>query len=384
MNRILLIKLSALGDVMQTLPTLEALRAAHPRAEITWLVEEAAAPILARHPALERVLTVRRQTWLQAAHSRRLRPAVWEEFSQVLRSLRQKPFDVVIDLQGLLKSALWTWLARSPRKIGFAGTRELSYLALSERLPAYDADEHAVRRYLRLAAHLGAATTPIRWRLAVSPGAGARFRELWTGTGGPLMILHPGTRWPSKHWPPGSFAELADALVQIRQARVVFTGSVADRPLLARIRAAMREEAIDLSGATGLEDLARLFFHADAAVTTDTGPMHLAAAVGTPVAAIFGPTAPWRTGPFGPQHRVVRTGAACSPCRRRQCPDPVCLSDLPVEAVLAATLAVLDQDPQLHRRTRSRQVVRGQEVDILEHQGAAPEMDWRLRRSWRG
>lgn len=349
-NRLLLIKLSALGDVIQTLPTLEALREAFPTAEITWLVEEAAAPLLQYHPALDTLLISRRQAWLRAARTWRQWPVVWSEVRQLLMELRRRPFTAVVDLQGLGKSALWTWLARSPRKLGFAGTREYSYLALNERLPPYDPDEHAVRRYLRLAQHLGATSPNLRFRVALPLGAGDQLQEIWQEAAGPVIVLHPGTRWPSKQWPTMSLARLADALARDFQARVVFTGSRGDKPLIAQCQAAMQTRALDLSGRTDLWDLTRLFFHVDAAVTTDTGPMHLAAAVGTPVVAVFGPTAPWRTGPCGRQHRVVYTGAPCSPCRQRQCPDPLCLSQLPMEAVLAAVRAVLQQDqPPRHR-----------------------------------
>ncbi len=366
-DRLLLIKLSALGDVIQTLPTLEALRAAFPTAEISWLVEEAAAPILQYHPALDYLWISRRQGWLRSARNWRQWPVVWAEVRQLLAALRRQPFTAVVDLQGLGKSALWTWLARSPRKIGFAGTREYSYLALNERLPPYDPDEHAARRYLRLAQHLGARSPILRFRLALPLGAGAQLQEIWQEAGGPVIVLHPGTRWPSKQWPPASFARLADALAQELKARIIFTGSQGDRSLIAQSQEAMQTRALDLSGRTNLWDLTRLLFQADAAVTTDTGPMHLAAAVGTPVVAVFGPTAPWRTGPCGRQHRVVRTGAPCSPCRQRQCPDPHCLSQLPVESVLAEVHAVLQQDPALRQRSCARQVVRGQEVEVIQH-----------------
>ena len=372
-TRILLIKLSALGDVIQTLPTLEALRTAFPMAEISWLAEEAAAPILSHHPALDTLLISRRSAWLAAARSWRTLPTAWRECRQLIRLLREAHYDIVLDLQGLLKSALWTMLARSPRKIGFAGTREYSYLALSERLPPYDLEEHAVRRYLRLAEYLGAAANPSRFRLALPVAAGQHLQALWTKPDGPLIVMHPGTRWPSKHWPAASFAALADALRQEYGAKIVFTGSAADQPLIARLRAAMQTPALDLSGQTDLHDLARLFYHADAAVTTDTGPMHLAAAVGTPVAAIFGPTAPWRTGPYGRQHQVIRRAAACSPCRQRHCPDPFCLTDLPVADVLTAVKTLLNQGPGLMQRSLHRQVIHGQEVDIIEHLATAPE-----------
>lgn len=364
--RILLIKLSALGDVIQTLPTLEAIRAALPQADITWLVEEATAPILELHPALDSLLVSRRRSWLAAGRRGSLHTA-WREFRQVVQVIRQRPFDLVIDLQGLLKSAFWTFLARSPRKIGFNRTREYSYLALSERLPPYDPDEHAVRRYLRVARYLGAAAEPTRFRLALPVGTGQNLHYLWSEKTGPLIVMHPGTRWPTKHWLPESFAALADALIHERQARVVFTGSPADRPLIARIRSGMSMSADDLSGRTVLKSLARLFYQADAAVTTDTGPMHLAAAVGTPVAAVFGPTAPWRTGPFGPQHRVIRTNVSCSPCFMRHCPDPKCLTGLGVTEVLAAVGEILDQGNSAPKPPLARREIHGQDCEIIDH-----------------
>ena len=365
--RILLIKLSALGDVIQTLPTLEAIRAAWPRAEITWLVEEAAAPILADHPALDTLLISRRRSWLAAWRQGEGRKAAWQEFHLLVRTLRRRPYDLVIDLQGLLKSAFWTSLARSPRKIGFDRTREYSYLALTERLPPYDPDEHAIRRYLRVAQHLGAVMEPVRFRLALTAGTGQDLEYLWTEKTGPLIVMHPGTRWPSKHWPPASFAALADALTRERQARVVFTGSPADRPLISHIRSLMQTRGHDLSGQTDLKSLARLFYHADAAVTTDTGPMHLAAAVGAPVAAVFGPTAPWRTGPFGRRHRVVRTALPCSPCFQRRCPAPDCLTGLGTAEVLVAVREILDQSSPGAKPSLPRQVIQGRSCEIIDH-----------------
>lgn len=365
-DRILLIKLSALGDVIQTLPTLEAIRRAYPQAEITWLVEEAAAPILEYHPALDSLLVSRRRAWLAAWRQGDNWKTAWQEFRRLTQSLR-RPFDIVIDVQGLLKSAVWTCLARSPRKIGFDRTREYSYLALNERLPPYDPDEHAVRRYLRVARHLGAAPGPARFRLALPAGTGMDLEYVWKDKTGPLVIMHPGTRWPTKHWAPEHFASLADALIQERQAQVVFTGSPADRALIARIREHMEMPAEDLSGRTGLKALARLFHQANAAVTTDTGPMHLAAAVGTPVAAVFGPTAPWRTGPFGPRHRVVRAALPCSPCFQRRCPAPDCLTKLGLDEVLAAVREILDQGSPGAKSPLRRQVIQGQVCEIIEH-----------------
>jgi len=156
----------------------------------------------------------------------------------------------------------------------------------------------------------------------------------------PLAVLHPGARWASKLWPPASWARLTEWF-HGQGFLVAVTGSAADRELVAGITAQCRAPRLNLAGATSLSQLAGILRKARLAVTTDTGAMHLAAALGTPVAALFGPTAPWRTGPFGDVHQVVRQGLSCSPCFKRQCPDPRCLSDLLPEMVEAACEKIL-------------------------------------------
>jgi heptosyltransferase I len=335
--RILLVKLSSFGDVLHALPTLEALRALYPLAHITWLVEAAYAPLLSGHPALDEV-------WVAP----RLRPAEFFSGSnpatlrRLLRQLSARPFDLVVDLQGLLKSAVWVALAKSPRKVGYNRTRELSYLPLTERVPPFDPEAHAVQRYLNLARYLGAPPTLPVFRLgldaevdisALIPGAAHK----------PLVVLHPGARWTSKLWPPASWARLAEWLSRDRGFCVALTGSAADRELVADIVRQSAAPLLNLAGSTSLAELAAVLRRARLAVTTDTGAMHLAAALGTKVVALFGPTAPWRTGPFGSGHLVVRLGLPCSPCFKRQCPAPRCLNELFPEMVRAACEKILSR-----------------------------------------
>jgi heptosyltransferase-1 len=331
--RILLVKLSSFGDVLHSLPTLEALREAYPRARVTWLVEAAYAPLLTGHPALDDVWVaprLRPHELLSGAN-----PAI---LRQLIRQLRSSRFDLVLDLQGLLKSAVWVALAQSPRKVGYDRTREFSYLALTERVPPFDPEAHAVRRYLNLAHYLGAPPAPARFRLGL---AAADLSGLIPGTAGrPLAVLHPGARWPSKLWPPASWSRLAEWLAR-QGLQVAITGSAADRELAAGIAAQSQAPVLNLAGSTSLAQLAGILRTARLAVTTDTGAMHLAAALGTPVAAVFGPTAPWRTGPFGEGHEVVRLELPCSPCFRRQCPEPRCLTDLTPGMVEAACEKIL-------------------------------------------
>ncbi len=324
--RILLVKLSSFGDVLHALPTLEALRAAFPEAHITWLVEAAYAPLLAGHPAMDEVWPVPRVRLSQKVGKDELLNLL-----RLMRRVRAARFDLVIDLQGLLKSAIWVALAKSFRKVGYDRTRELSYLALTERIPPYDPEAHAVWRYLNVARYLGAPPTLPRFRLGLTPA----LPEFLRSQDRPLVVLHPGARWPTKLWPGASWAHLGDWLIREKGLAVVITGSAADRNMAAQIIEHMHEKAWNLAGRTTLAQLAGVMQKARLAVTADTGPMHLAAALGTKVVAIFGPTAPGRTGPFGAGHRVVRLGLECSPCFQRLCPEPRCLLDLTPEAVQA-------------------------------------------------
>jgi heptosyltransferase-1 len=333
--RILLIKLSSLGDVIHTLPTLEALRSLYPQGHITWLVEDTNAPVLAGHPALDEVWPVARPRLGKGRFLENLQQAI-----RVARRLREEPFDLVIDLQGLLKSAFWVALARGKRKLGYDRTREFSYLALTDRLAPFDPEAHAVWRYLNLARHLGAPATPPRFRIGITqPDELRHLAPLKPGQ--PLAVLHPGARWPTKLWPAAHWARLAEWLARDRGFQVVITGSSGDQELAREIVALAEVPVLNLAGRTSLEELAALLQKAQVAVTTDTGPMHLACALGTPVVALFGPTAPWRTGPFGEGHAVVRLKIPCSPCFRRHCPDPRCLTELPVASAQEAVEKIL-------------------------------------------
>ena len=321
--------------MLHVLPTLGALRDLYPQGHLTWLVEAAYAPLLEGHPALDEVWRAPRLCPGQVFSG--ANPTL---IAGLVRHLRAHRFDVVLDLQGLLKSAVWVALARSARKVGYDRTREWSYRVLSERVPPFDREAHAVRRYLNLAHYLGAPVHPPRFRLGL--GAAANVSPLLPGgeTRG-LAVLHPGARWPSKLWPALSWARLGDWLSREHGLQVAITGSAADQKLSADILRQMQEPVIDLAGRTSLAELAAVLRWARLAVTTDTGAMHLAAALGTPVAALFGPTAPWRTGPCGAGHQVVRLDLDCSPCFKRRCRAPRCLTELAPEMAQAACEKIL-------------------------------------------
>src|SRR5512143_3212337 len=334
---ILFIKLSAIGDVVQTLPALEAIKRTYPDCNITWAVEEAAADILDGHPLISRLLVSRRKSW-----TRMLRNPLtfFQGLGGIIRffsELRSTSYDIAIDFQGLLKSGILVGLARAQRKIGFDRTRELSYLFLNERLPPYDIEKHALERYLDVARYLGAkdpspvCTLPIEREI---PRIKQRIEDLKLA-GRPLVVINPVARWKTKLWSERKFAELADRLISERNVVVIFTGSHEDTLVNERILAMMDQDAVNWAGETTLKELAALASFCTVFITTDTGPMHLAAATGTRVVALFGPTAPWRTGPFGPSHVAVRARLICSPCFKRTCHDNVsCMEEITVDEVM--------------------------------------------------
>lgn len=337
MKKILIIKLSAIGDVVQALPALEAIKRTFPASSITWVVEEAAAGILEGHPLIDTVLVSGRKSWVRLLeHPRTFREGILKivAFFRALRAIR---YDIAIDLQGLFKSGILIGLARAERKIGFDGSRELSSFFLNERLPAYDKDKHALERYLDIARYLGAREVSSSCTLPIGRELPAMQQRL-SDAGlmrKPLIVINPVARWETKLWPERNFAELADRLIAEKQATIIFTGSRADHATVSRILKRMKGHAVNWAGETTLKELAALTSLADLFVTTDTGPMHVAAAANAKVLALFGPTAPWRTGPYGPSNIVVRAELECSPCFKRKCDDAIrCMGMISVDDVM--------------------------------------------------
>ena len=341
--KILIVKLSAIGDVLHTLPALCALRRRWPTARIDWAVEAAAADLVVGHPDLDRVLVSRRKAWIRDLGDGRRRPAALAAMGRFVADLRRIRYDLVLDFQALIKSALVVALARGRRKVGFdrgLAHMEHSYHVLTERIRPPGMEVHALTRNLMMIRALGVPVGPVAYRLPVGAGDRRALERLLgaagIGPGDALVAINPVAQWPTKLWSEARFAALADRLAQRYNVPVVWTGGPADRPVTGRIAAAATRPTVDLSGRTSLKMLAALYARARCVISTDTGPMHLAAAAGAPVVALFGPTAPWRTGPYGPGHQVVRAPAACAPCFKRRCPAGGCMDRIGVEEVLDA------------------------------------------------
>lgn len=337
LRRLLIVKPSSLGDVVHVLPTLSALRRRFPSSKLSWLVKREWADVLEGNPDLDEVLAVD------------LSAKGWPA---AIRAVREGRFDLVVDLQGLLRSAVLGWASGSAVRVGFANGREGSPWFYTHHVPMPDAPMHAVDRYLLMARFLGAEPEkpgPSAFCLPRDPEAEARVEALLAAAGvraGTMLVaLNPSARWMTKRWPAASFAAVGDWL-QRQGARVVVIGGREERPVGEAVMRAMHGAPIDLAGKTTMKELIALLRRLRVFITNDSGPMHLAAAVGTPVIALFGPTDPARTGPYGAGHTVLRSGVPCSPCFSRDCANAVtmeCLTAIQPQRVIEAAKQILER-----------------------------------------
>lgn len=336
---ILIVKLSAIGDVIHTLPALNVLRKHFPSAQITWLIEENAAEMVQNHRAIDRIIVSKRKHWISTLKHFDLSAAI--EIHQFVRELRDTFYDLIIDFQALLKSGVLIGLARGRRKIGFdkgMEHMEHSYLFLNERIPAVSMEHHALQRSMMLLEALGIPAEKVEYNLPIGSEDHASAERLLKIHGvkpdRALFAINPVAKWKTKLWENDRFAKLAVSLIEQYNAEIIFTGSAEDFDTIQNILSGMNRVAFNFAGLSTLKVLAALYERADAVISTDTGPMHIASAVETPVVALFGPTAPWRTGPFGAKHRVIRVDLKCSPCFKRECETKNCMLQIDVDQIL--------------------------------------------------
>jgi heptosyltransferase I len=338
--RILIVRLSAIGDVLHGLPVLNALRDAMPRAFLGWVVEGRTSDLLRSHRALDELISVRRG-WLT-------RP---REILDLRRRLRAMRFDIAIDLQGLSKSAIAAWLSGSPRRIGFDGQdgREISRWLNNELL--LPTRTHVIDRNLELLGRLGIANPDVRFDL---DGARASERVVQTmldefQLDEGFAAINPGAGWTSKLWPSERYAAVARHLGQARglKSLVVWAGEQ-ERAWAEQIARASSGFAV-MAPPTNLIELAAIVRRATLFVGSDTGPMHLAAAVGTPCVALFGPSSGRRNGPYGPQHLVLQNVCLTGTSRERRGADSSAMNAIFVVEVCRACDRILERQPSAKR-----------------------------------
>jgi len=324
--RILIVKLTAIGDVIHALPVATALRAEFPEAFIGWLAEGRAGDLLDGNRAIDQRFTLPRK-WLKSP------AAVWK----LARELRATRFDVAIDLQGLTKSAIAAHLSGAPTRIGFAGAmaREASPLFINRRVPIHAA--HVVDRYLETLAPLGIRSPRVEFNVPRFPKAVASVEKYLSQSGhrGPFAILNPGAGWPSKRWHAERFAEVSRHLGRKRMPTIAVWAGDEERGWAETI---VRESDghARLAPPTSLQELAELARRASLFVGADTGPLHLAAAVGTPCVGLFGPMPVARNGPYGRGHIAIQKATLSGTSRQRRMANNATMLAITVDDVCQA------------------------------------------------
>lgn len=348
-KRVLIVRLSSLGDLVLVLPAFSAIRRTYPGAHIAWLVQSSLAELLEGTEGLDEIIPVELASVTDKyASPRRLAEGIrlWlKALLHVRRRFRQHPFDVVLEMQGLLKSSLLAFLNPGGERYGFANARELSSFLLNRPVFRRDKTRHAVENYLEFAAYFGCSAEEVKFPLHIPEDARRRMARFLSSQGvregDPLVFIAPTARWPSKFWHQEGFAQVADGLVERYGFKAVFSGLPAERAYLEGIREKMTHPAVVAAGATGIKDFLALLERSRLYVGVDSGAMHVARALGVPVVALFGPSNPRWIGPYGQREGVVRIGLDCSPCNRRRCRLRTCMSEITPQMVLAEVEKVL-------------------------------------------
>ena len=336
-KRIALIKPSALGDIVHALPVLTALRTRFPAATITWIVNKSYESLLAGHPDLTDTLAFDR-----AAFKQGVRRIVSSTFAFAME-LRRRRFDLVIDLQGLFRSGLMAWISGAPRRVGFVNAREGARYAYTDKLKSPGRnDSHAVDRMWRVAEAFGVGHLPKVFRVPLQSAEVEVARCELAALPRPWIAVAVGAKWVTKRWPVGHFAELLGRAQSHFGGSCVFVGAADDFALSQEVVAKLRGPSLDLTGKTSLPRLAALLSLADVMVANDTGPLHLASALGVPCVAPYTCTRVKLHGPYSSLAGGVETRVPCAGSYLKTCGKMICMPELTPDRLWSKLAETLD------------------------------------------
>lgn len=344
--KVLIVKASALGDIVHALPVLPYLKSAAPDLEIDWVVEEPFASLLGANPMVRRLHILRTKAWRRARFSGQARREFWE----LLEGLRRERYDVALDLQGNMKSGMITLASRAPLRYGFdrSGAREWpNLLATNRKVALSEADYHIMDRTILapMAAFPGGKRTDAPGPLFVAPeiqeetGKALAEHDL---TGKKTAVFHSGASWRSKRWENASWAELVRKTEERLGLHVILTWGGDAELADCRVIWEASGKTATIWPRVGIPEMAALLESASVVVGGDTGLIHMAAALETPTVSFYTATHGLRNGPRGEKHRLVQSSLPCSPCLRRDCRKlPECRASVRVEDMLEAIAAAI-------------------------------------------
>ncbi|MBU1154020.1 glycosyltransferase family 9 protein [bacterium] len=318
-KKILIVKLGSIGDVIHSLPFLKALRDKYPKSFIAWTVESKAYPILEGHSSIDEIILFDRRNILN-----------------YLRKIRSYRFDLVIDLQRLLKSGLITYLSKAKNRLGFDKKRckEYNYLFTNLKIPSFSDNKHIIYQYLEFADYLGIKDVKIKYDLFI-PDLTRKYKDIIKDRRSKL-IINIGASKKANIWFPELFAELIETIKEQYKFNLILTGGASDRTLAKEIKDLTNVDYINLVGKTTLKELAFIIKNGHLYIGCDTGPTHLAVAVNTPVIGLYGSSNPKRNGPLGYGEYLIYKDLDCAPCRKKECQygDNRCMREIKVKDVM--------------------------------------------------
>ena len=351
-DRILIVRLSAIGDVINALPALAILRQNFPKSYIAWVVQDRAKDAVVNHPDLDEVFVFRRREWKPSLFDLKSILKASRTVPDFIRNIRRKHFTVALDFQGNLKSGVITYLSNAPQRIGFAAPaiREFNTLFTTTRISLPKQCIHRRERGIYLLKTLGLKTDSYQVKFPISPADETYIEDFLSRLCIPhsahnirLVVFHPSTsRFGAyKRWGLNNYAELGNVLINKYGVNLVITWGADERPMAEEVARLMRPKPIiDLETST-LGRLAALLKRTDLFIGSDSAPLQLASILERPVVALFGPKNPLIYGPTHEKSIVIRKELACSPCHKRTCPKPDCMNLITVEEVFSAASKLL-------------------------------------------
>ena len=334
-KNILIIRLSSIGDVLKCTVTIDKLRKRFPQAKLTWLVETKSQGVLVGNPHIDELIVWDRKEWSRQARQTRNYLRFAQQLLNFVGEIRARRFDLVVDLHGLPRSGMVSFLSGAPYRVCYDRARKKSHLWSNIRVtPDKKQDNTVMQHYAGLLRVLGIEIADLKMQMPILPDDEGFAQQFMTNnrlTPGGFIIINPATSWQSKCWPSEYYAQLADRIIETYQLSVLVTGGPADAALCQQIIDQMRNQPINACGQTTLRQLAAIIKNASLFISGDTGSLFIAEAVGTPTLSMFGPTDPDWHAPQGENHVALST-RLCT-CDKSFCENPICLTKLTPEKV---------------------------------------------------
>jgi heptosyltransferase I len=349
-KRILIIKPSSLGDIVHTLPVAHALKRIYPNCYLGWIVQDTFRGILDDDPAVDQVIAINiPSTSDPSASWKTVLEATWatvETIAVLRRKFSERPFEVILDFHASLRSGIMGMVNPGGFRIGFSDAKELNTYFQKRLVVVQPAHQHAVDKNIAMADFIDCAVRPEDFHVSVDSRTVLQVKELigkWgIVDGDKIVYANPVARWETKLWTQQAWAECADGLIHNLGVKLIFSGSKGDSGYISGIIDKMRNDCVMAAGKLTLPQAVALIKESDLYLGVDSGPMHIAAFVGTPVVAVFGPTDPRKVGPYGPGHRVVSLNdLTCLGCRRRSCSHRSCLEKLEASTVIGVVESLM-------------------------------------------